>query len=77
LVRQLAAHLKNEDLHQFFSQAGKVNEAQIIMDKISKRSKGVSFSLHFKKKKKKKKIKKKSVVFLKNKNNGTSWVPDY
>ncbi|CAG8499350.1 1079_t:CDS:10 [Ambispora leptoticha] len=42
-VMQLAARLRTRELAEFFSQAGKVRDAKIIADRISRRSKGVGY----------------------------------
>ncbi|KAI8968220.1 hypothetical protein BDF20DRAFT_916773 [Mycotypha africana] len=42
-VTQLAARLTQRELEDFFSQAGKVREATIIMDRNSRKSKGVGY----------------------------------
>ncbi|ORX62160.1 splicing factor, CC1-like protein [Hesseltinella vesiculosa] len=42
-VTQLAQRLKNRELHDFFSQAGRVRDARIITDKYTRRSKGVGY----------------------------------
>lgn len=39
-VQQLAARLRTKDLELFFSQVGKVVDAQIVKDRVSQRSKG-------------------------------------
>ena len=39
-VMQLAARLRTRELADFFSEAGKVRDAKIIADRISRRSKG-------------------------------------
>jgi RNA-binding protein 39 len=39
-VMQLAARLKNSELAEFFSQAGRVRDARIVVDKNTGRSKG-------------------------------------
>ncbi|KAE9573836.1 RNA-binding protein [Colletotrichum fructicola] len=40
---QLAARLRTRDLKAFFEKVGPVNEAQIVKDRISQRSKGVGY----------------------------------
>ncbi|KAK1481493.1 CC1-like family splicing factor [Colletotrichum cuscutae] len=42
-VQQLAARLRTRDLKAFFEKVGPVNEAQIVKDRISQRSKGVGY----------------------------------
>jgi cold-inducible RNA-binding protein len=42
-VGNLAYSVSNDDLHQLFSQAGQVQSATVIMDKISGQSKGFGF----------------------------------
>ncbi|KAF0462173.1 splicing factor, CC1-like protein [Gigaspora margarita] len=42
-VMQLAARLRTRELADFFSSAGKVRDAKIIADRISRRSKGVGY----------------------------------
>ncbi|KAI8949295.1 hypothetical protein F4801DRAFT_406494 [Xylaria longipes] len=42
-VQQLAAHLRTKELKEFFEKVGPVNEAQIVKDRISGRSKGVGY----------------------------------
>ncbi|ORY56916.1 uncharacterized protein BCR38DRAFT_355433 [Pseudomassariella vexata] len=42
-VQQLAARLRTRDLKEFFEKTGPVNEAQIVKDRISGRSKGVGY----------------------------------
>ncbi|KAF4125839.1 RNA-binding protein 39 [Geosmithia morbida] len=42
-VQQLAARLRTRELKEFFEKAGPVNEAQIVKDRISQRSKGVGY----------------------------------
>ncbi|KAH8551360.1 hypothetical protein BGW37DRAFT_513218 [Umbelopsis sp. PMI_123] len=42
-VTQLSVRLESRELHEFFSQAGKVRDAKIIMDRNSRRSKGVGY----------------------------------
>ncbi|RKP27490.1 hypothetical protein SYNPS1DRAFT_26851 [Syncephalis pseudoplumigaleata] len=42
-VMQLSARLKNSELHDFFTQAGRVREAKIVTDKNTGRSKGVAY----------------------------------
>ncbi|CAG8518753.1 1287_t:CDS:10 [Paraglomus brasilianum] len=42
-VMQLAARLRTRELADFFSEAGKVRDAKIIADRISRRSKGVGY----------------------------------
>ena len=39
-VQQLAARLRTKELKEFFEKVGPVNEAQIVKDRISGRSKG-------------------------------------
>ena len=39
-VQQLAARLRTRELKEFFEKVGPVNEAQIVKDRISQRSKG-------------------------------------
>jgi hypothetical protein len=39
-VTQLSVRLESRELEEFFSQAGKVRDAKIIMDRNSRRSKG-------------------------------------
>jgi RNA-binding protein 23/39 len=39
-VQQLAARLRTRELKEFFEKVGEVNEAQIVKDRISQRSKG-------------------------------------
>lgn len=41
-VQQLAARLRSKDLVRFFDQAGPVQEAQIVKDRVSSRSKGLA-----------------------------------
>jgi RNA-binding protein 39 len=43
-VQQLAARLRTRELKEFFEVIGPVNEAQIVKDRISGRSKGWVFS---------------------------------
>ncbi|TDZ33682.1 RNA-binding protein rsd1 [Colletotrichum spinosum] len=43
LPSQLAARLRTRDLKTFFEKVGPVNEAQIVKDRISQRSKGVGY----------------------------------
>ncbi|KAI3319089.1 hypothetical protein HD806DRAFT_509997 [Xylariaceae sp. AK1471] len=47
-VQQLAARLRTKELKEFFEKVGPVNEAQIVKDRISGRSKGVGY-VEFKK----------------------------
>lgn len=47
-VQQLAARLRTRELKEFFEKVGPVNEAQIVKDRISGRSKGVGY-VEFKK----------------------------
>ncbi|KAL9054538.1 MAG: hypothetical protein Q9162_004094 [Coniocarpon cinnabarinum] len=42
-VQQLAARLRTKELIDFFTKAGPVKEAQIVRDRVSKRSKGVGY----------------------------------
>ncbi|KAI1279816.1 hypothetical protein F5Y07DRAFT_34195 [Xylaria sp. FL0933] len=42
-VQQLAARLRTKELKEFFEKVGPVNEAQIVKDRISGRSKGVGY----------------------------------
>jgi RNA-binding protein 39 len=42
-VQQLAARLRTRELKEFFEKVGEVNEAQIVKDRISQRSKGVGY----------------------------------
>ncbi|KAH7367286.1 hypothetical protein B0T11DRAFT_325570 [Plectosphaerella cucumerina] len=42
-VQQLAARLRTRELKEFFEKVGPVNEAQIVKDRISQRSKGVGY----------------------------------
>ncbi|KAK7980970.1 hypothetical protein PG989_013427 [Apiospora arundinis] len=42
-VQQLAARLRTRELKEFFEKVGPVNEAQIVKDRISGRSKGVGY----------------------------------
>lgn len=42
-VQQLAARLRTKQLKEFFEKVGPVNEAQIVKDRISQRSKGVGY----------------------------------
>lgn len=42
-VQQLAARLRTKELKEFFEKVGPVNEAQIVKDRISGRSKGYVF----------------------------------
>ncbi|KAK4067806.1 hypothetical protein Trihar35433_6366 [Trichoderma harzianum] len=42
-VQQLAARLRTRELKEFFEKVGAVNEAQIVKDRISGRSKGVGY----------------------------------
>ncbi|KAJ1325130.1 splicing factor CC1-like family [Microdochium nivale] len=42
-VQQLAARLRTKDLKEFFEKVGAVNEAQIVKDRVSGRSKGVGY----------------------------------
>ncbi|OCT50264.1 RNA-binding protein rsd1 [Cladophialophora carrionii] len=42
-VQQLAARLRTKELIQFFEKVGPVNEAQIVKDRVSGRSKGVGY----------------------------------
>ncbi|KAI1433452.1 hypothetical protein GGR50DRAFT_502314 [Xylaria sp. CBS 124048] len=42
-VQQLAARLRTKELKEFFEKVGSVNEAQIVKDRISGRSKGVGY----------------------------------
>ncbi|CAJ0829919.1 13073_t:CDS:10, partial [Entrophospora sp. SA101] len=42
-VMQLAARLRTRELADFFAEAGKVRDAKIIADRISRRSKGVGY----------------------------------
>ncbi|KAJ2964986.1 hypothetical protein NQZ79_g184 [Umbelopsis isabellina] len=42
-VTQLSVRLENRELEEFFSQAGKVRDAKIILDRNSRRSKGVGY----------------------------------
>lgn len=42
-VQQLAARLRTRELKAFFEKVGPVNEAQIVKDRISQRSKGVGY----------------------------------
>ncbi|KAG2187136.1 hypothetical protein INT44_004806 [Umbelopsis vinacea] len=42
-VTQLSVRLESRELEEFFSQAGKVRDAKIIMDRNSRRSKGVGY----------------------------------
>ncbi|KAI0407812.1 hypothetical protein F4802DRAFT_488477 [Xylaria palmicola] len=42
-VQQLAARLRTKELKEFFDKVGPVNEAQIVKDRISGRSKGVGY----------------------------------
>ncbi|CAI4211556.1 unnamed protein product [Parascedosporium putredinis] len=42
-VQQLAARLRTRELKEFFEKIGAVNEAQIVKDRISQRSKGVGY----------------------------------
>ncbi|KAI1750172.1 hypothetical protein F4782DRAFT_532711 [Xylaria castorea] len=42
-VQQLAARLRTKELKDFFEKVGPVNEAQIVKDRISGRSKGVGY----------------------------------
>lgn len=42
-VQQLAARLRTKDLKEFFEKVGAVNEAQIVKDRVSGRSKGYVF----------------------------------
>ncbi|KAI0970857.1 hypothetical protein F4678DRAFT_472851 [Xylaria arbuscula] len=42
-VQQLAARLRTKELKEFFEKIGPVNEAQIVKDRISGRSKGVGY----------------------------------
>ncbi|KAI0018246.1 splicing factor, CC1-like protein [Xylariomycetidae sp. FL0641] len=42
-VQQLAARLRTKELKAFFEKVGPVNEAQIVKDRISGRSKGVGY----------------------------------
>jgi RNA-binding protein 39 len=42
-VQQLAARLRTRELKEFFEAIGPVNEAQIVKDRISGRSKGVGY----------------------------------
>ncbi|RKP11356.1 hypothetical protein BJ684DRAFT_13033, partial [Piptocephalis cylindrospora] len=42
-VMQLAQRLTNEELGEFFTQAGRVKGAKIVIDKITRRSKGVAY----------------------------------
>ena len=44
-VQQLAARLRTKELKEFFEKVGPVNEAQIVKDRISGRSKGYVFPL--------------------------------
>ncbi len=43
-VQQLAARLRTRELKEFFEKVGPVNEAQIVKDRISQRSKGYELS---------------------------------
>ncbi|KEY67420.1 hypothetical protein S7711_05948 [Stachybotrys chartarum IBT 7711] len=42
-VQQLAARLRTRELKEFFEKVGPVNEAQIVKDRVSQRSKGVGY----------------------------------
>ncbi|VUC20045.1 unnamed protein product [Clonostachys rosea] len=42
-VQQLAARLRTRELKEFFEKVGPVNEAQIVKDRVSLRSKGVGY----------------------------------
>lgn len=42
-MQQLAARLRTRELKEFFEKVGPVNEAQIVKDRISQRSKGVGY----------------------------------
>ncbi|KAH7321214.1 linker between RRM2 and RRM3 domains in RBM39 protein-domain-containing protein [Stachybotrys elegans] len=42
-VQQLAARLRTKELKEFFEKVGPVNEAQIVKDRVSQRSKGVGY----------------------------------
>jgi len=42
-VQQLAARLRTRELIAFFERAGEVNDAQIVKDRVSGRSKGVGY----------------------------------
>ncbi|KAK3082226.1 hypothetical protein LTS18_010643 [Coniosporium uncinatum] len=42
-VQQLAARLRTKELIEFFEKVGPVNEAQIVKDRVSGRSKGVGY----------------------------------
>lgn len=42
-VQQLAARLRTRELKDFFEKVGPVNEAQIVKDRVSQRSKGVGY----------------------------------
>lgn len=42
-MTQLSVRLESRELEEFFSQAGKVRDAKIIMDRNSRRSKGVGY----------------------------------
>ena len=41
--QQLSARLQNRDLYDFLSACGRIREAKIVMDKMSRRSKGVAY----------------------------------
>ncbi|KAG7118928.1 RNA-binding protein rsd1 like [Verticillium longisporum] len=43
IIVQLAARLRTRELKEFFEKVGPVNEAQIVKDRISQRSKGVGY----------------------------------
>lgn len=42
-MQQLAARLRTRELKEFFEKVGPVNEAQIVKDRVSNRSKGVGY----------------------------------
>ena len=44
-VQQLATRLRTKELTQFFEKVGPVNEAQIVKDRVSGRSKGQAFKI--------------------------------